>query len=74
VALFPPCVPVALEDLVDELPYRAQLRPFPFWPLSLWRQRARQCLPHHPSMDPQLLRHRPDRPGSFLAFPPDLLE
>jgi hypothetical protein len=27
-----------------------------------------------PSMDPQLLRHRPDRPGSFLVFPPYLLE
>ena len=66
--------PIALQNPVDELAHRPQLRTAPRRCLALRRHRAGQRLPHHPPMRVQLLRHSLDRAHSKPVLPTYLLE
>jgi hypothetical protein len=73
VTLFPWCVPISLQHPLDCVLQRTDLRLLPFVLSSLWRNRIRDCLAHHPSMHPMLLGKSLDRLSGRIAAP-DLFE
>src|SRR5271157_79961 len=67
-------LPIALQNPVDELSHRPQLRTASRRGLALRRNRASQSLPHHPPVRLQLLRHSLDRSRPKAVLPPNLLK
>ena len=63
VPLFTRGLKIALQNLVDPLSHRPQLRTAARRSLAFWRNRARQRLLHHPPVRLQLLRHALDLPA-----------
>jgi hypothetical protein len=73
VPLLPRRLPIGLQHPLDCIFQRTDLRLLPFVLLSLWRDRTRDCLAHHPSMYAMLLGQPLDRlTGRITA--PDLFE
>jgi hypothetical protein len=66
--------PIALQNPVDKLSHRPQLRTASRLCFSHWRNRTGQRLPHHPPVRLQLLRHSLDRSRPKPILAPNLLE
>ncbi len=73
VALLTRRLPVGFQHPLDCILQWTDLWLLPFVLLALWRDRARDCLTHHPSMHAMLLGQSLDRLSGSVA-PPDLLE
>jgi hypothetical protein len=74
VALLAGLLQVVLENPVDEGNRRRQFRTRSLHPLSFFRHRVGQCLPHHAPVDTELPGHSFYRSHSELILSPDGFE
>jgi hypothetical protein len=74
VALFARGATVLVENLVDEIRDRAELRLGPFRVMLLWRQGAGDRAAYNPPMNPELRGHARDRANTKLMLTTELLE
>ena len=74
VPLFPWCLPIRLQHLVDKSHHRLQPGLLPLRALPRRGHGVAQGLPHHPPMHPQFPGHTLDRSHTKLVLSPDLFK
>src|SRR5213593_1972879 len=74
VSLLSRALSIRLQNLIDEIAHRPDLRPLPLRSFPLRRIRIRQCLAHHPAVHAEFLRYGFDRSRAELELPSDLLK